>query len=449
MTKNGGANGRRSRGPWACAWTLVLGAAGAPAAGQGDARAGWLDQRTEVGAEVTASTTAETLFNPGGKVYNSDALNSRLRLRSELTLRLPASIGFKSIAAFQLLNTEGDRPAIDWTLLEAYLHRPFGRAELSAGRKILRWTNGYAFAPAGLLDPARDPSDPQDRLGRLEGRDLVQLDLYAGAHTFSAVYAPGEVLPASAAVQEELLAFRYHVVLRGTDVSLMAARRMDSVNQAAASVSTVVGAALELHAEAVLSRGSSLSLPRSSLAGSEQTLYDPAEFYAPLRLLDRRVYVRWLLGINYTLPGGVNLIAEYFHAAGGLSPEEWERVLGQAQFSRRLYEGNVYPPISDGRSLPELNLLLAQRSLGGGALGRHYGFLRLARAGALTRLDASVLAFANLQDRSLAVVPEASVKVQRRTTVYGRATFPIGGNTSEFGNLPIARTFNLGLRVAF
>jgi hypothetical protein len=436
---------RRAYGRALAATAVLVAFAGAA---QAQEQTDWIDQRTELRAEVTTSATAETLFNPGGKVVAANAINSTLRPRSELTLRLPAEIGFKSIAAAQLVNASGERPQLAWTLLEAYLRRPFGRAELSVGRKILRWTNGYAFSPAGLLDPARDPSDPQDRLGLLEGRDLVQLDVYAGAHTFTAVYALGEVLPAGNADQEKLLAFRYHTVVRGTDLSLMAARRFDSVDQAAVSVSRVLGAALEVHAEASVSRGSSLSLPRSSQPGGEQTLYGP-DFYAPLRLDNGRRYARWLLGFNYTLPTGTNVVVEYFHAPDGLGSEEWGRVFDHGRFSRRLYEGGTYPPISDGRSLPELNLLMPQRSLGTGSLGRQYGFLRLAHARAASPLQLGVLAFVNLQDGSLAVIPEVSFDVQRRTTVYGRATFPIGGERSEFGNVPVSRTVNIGMRIAF
>src|SRR5207247_1046233 len=160
---------RRAYGRALAAAAVLVAFAGAA---QAQEQTDWIDQRTEVRAEVTTAATAETLFNPGGKVVAADAIKSTLRPRSELTLRLPAEIGFKSIAAFQLVNASGERPQLDWTLLEAYLRRPIGRAELSVGRKILRWTNGYAFSPAGLLDPVRDPSDPQDRLGLLEGRDL-------------------------------------------------------------------------------------------------------------------------------------------------------------------------------------------------------------------------------------------------------------------------------------
>ena len=159
--------------------------------------------------------------------------------------------------------------------------------------------------------------------------------------------------------------------------------------------------------------------------------------------------MRWLLGLNYTLPGGLNFIAEYSHASDALASGEWQRYLDQVRFSGAAFESGAYPPLSNGRSLPELNLLLAMQGLGSGSLGRDYGFIRVARTYRVPAVESSVLAFANLRDGSLALVPEFSVRVQRRMTVYGRATFPIGSKESEFGNIPIARSANLGLRVAF
>lgn len=405
-------------------------------------------QRTEIREEVTTATTADTLLNPGGRVYVADRVANRLRLRSELTVDLPGGLKLKSSGAFEARHASGSRRAFEWTLPEAYLRRPLGRAEVSVGRKILRWSNGYAFTPAGLLDPARDPADPQDRLGRFEGRDLLEIDVYLGAHTLSAVYAPGKVLPGSKAEQEKLLALRHHLLLNGIDLSLMVAHRPDSVDTAAASTSYVVGKGLEIHAEGALVRGSSLLLPRSALPDGQQTLFGP-DFYAPLRLQDRRLYGRWLVGANYTIPGGLNLIAEYFHAADGLRSEEWDRFLEQGRFSRALLEGGTFPPVSDGRSLPELNLLLALQGLGSASLGRDYGLLRVAHPRPFSRADASVLALVNLRDRSFVVIPEVGVQVTRRVTGYGRATFLAGGPRTEFGNVPVARTINFGLRLAF
>lgn len=404
--------------------------------------------RTELREEVTTAATAQTLLNPGGEVYSADPVTSRLRLRSDATLRLPAGLALKGRGIFDAVYADGARRRFEWTLAEGYLQRSLGRFDLSVGRKILKWSNGYAFNPAGLLDPARDPSDPQDRLGSFEGRDLVELSFYAGAHTLTGVYSPRWRLPGSAARPEEVLALRYHVLIGGLEVGLMGAHRPRSTDAAALSTSYVAGNSLELHAECLLSRGSSLALPRSAWPGAQQTLFGE-DFYAPLRQGDGRWYPRLLVGANYTLPGGFNLVAEYLHARDNLSGPEWERFLEQARFSRSLVERGGYPPVFGGRSLPELNLLLAMRGLGGGTLGRDYGFVRLSHPRLLPGLESSLLALVNLRDGSLAWVPEVSLLVQRRVTAYGRATLSSGSGASEFGNVPVSRSFNFGLRVAF
>ncbi|PYQ56059.1 MAG: hypothetical protein DMF78_00075 [Acidobacteria bacterium] len=432
----------RRRAAWAAAALAVLAADARPAL------AGEVKERTEVLDEVTAAATADTLLNADGRVYRPDRVANRLRVLSQVTVDLPAAITFKSRGAFDARHAEATPGVFEWTLPEAYLRRPFGRAELSVGRKILRWSNGYAFTPAGLLDPVRDPADPQDRLGSFEGRDMVEVDLYLGAHTLSAVYTPGKVLPGAKTAQEELFALRYHVLFHGVDLSVMGAHHPASVDAAAASVSYVVGGGLEVHAESALSRGSALLLPRSAVPGGQQTLFGP-DFYAPLRQDDRRLYVRWLAGLNYTVPGGVNVVLEYFHAPDGLGADEWRRFVDQGRFSRALFETGTFPPVSDGRSLPELNLLQALRGLGGGTLGRDYGLVRIGHPRPLPGVEASALALVNLRDRSLAVVPELSVQVQRRTTAYMRGTFMSGGAESEFGNVPVSWSANFGVRVAF
>jgi hypothetical protein len=429
---------------------LTAAAVLAVALAAGGARGQGFKQSTELREEVSAASTADTFLNPDGRLFAADRVASRLRLRSDATLRLPAGFTLKGRGTFDLVHRDGARREFDWAVPEAYLQRSLGPFHVSAGRRILRWSNGYAFNPAGLLDPVRDPADPQDRLGRFEGRDLVELDLYAGEHTLTAVYAPGRRLrlPGSGDRDQETVAARYHVLWRGLDLALMGARRPGATDAAAVSASYVIGEALEVHAEGLASRGSSLALPRSALPGAQETLFGP-DFYALLRQDERRVYLRFLVGTNYTMPGGLNLVVEYLHAPDGLSSGEWNRFLEQARYSRGLAEGGGFPPVLEGRTLPELNLLLAMRGLGAGTLGQDYGFVRLAHPSLRPGLEPSVLALANLRDGSFAWIPEVSLRVQDRLTVYGRAVLMSGGAASEFGNVPVSRSFNLGLRLAF
>lgn len=411
------------------------------------AEAGGFEQRTELLDEVSADEADATLLNPGERVYADDARANRLRLRTTLGLDL---LGFhlKGIGAAEMVHAAGASGEVDVALPELYVHRSVGPFELSAGRKILRWSNGYAFAPAGLLDPARDPADPQDRLGRYEGRDVAQLDWYLGAHTLTAVFGPGGVLPDASPLDRPVAALRYHVVARGLEVSLMGAHRSEERAVLATSLSYVIGSGLELHAEAAGTRGSDVILPRSILPGHQQALFG-ADFLGPLRRDDRRTYVRWLAGLNYTLPGGLNLIAEYLHAPDGLSSEEWERFLAQARFSVQQLETGAFPPVADGRSLPELDLLQAMQTLGRPGLGRDYVFVRLSHPRLLGRVEASALALVNARDGSLVAVPELTVALDRRVSAYARGNWFTGRATSEFGNVPIRLGGTVGVRLSF
>jgi hypothetical protein len=419
---------------------------GEPPAGSDDGGVR-LEQRTELLDELTADRAAPSLLNPGRRVFRDDGFVNRLRLRTHLSAKL-GGFALKGRGVAELVHEGGERGELSAALPELYAHRSLWGFELSAGRKILRWSNGYAFAPAGLLDPARDPADPQDRLGRFEGRDVVQLDWYRGNHTLTAVAGRGGTLPDASEADRPVVALRYHVLVRGLELSLMGARRPHEKDAAAASLSYVVGSPLEIHAEAVATRGSDVLLPRSILPGQQQALFG-GSYHAPLRDDARRLFVRWLVGVNYTLPGGLNLVVEYFHAPDRLSREEWQRFLAQARFSAGQLDSGRFPPVFGGRSLPELDLLQAMQGLGRPGLGRDYVFVRLAHSRLLRRVEASALALVNVRDGSLVGVPEVTVALQRRVSAYARATWFAGDEESEFGNVPIGAAGALGLRLSF
>ena len=87
------------------------------------AEADGIEQRTDVREELTAATTADTLFNPGGQVFVAKPATNRLRARSEVTVQLPAAIAFKAIGTLEALHAPGDRAALEW----AFLTKAIGR----------------------------------------------------------------------------------------------------------------------------------------------------------------------------------------------------------------------------------------------------------------------------------------------------------------------------------
>jgi hypothetical protein len=141
---------------------------------------------------------------------------------------------------------------------------------------MVRWGTGYAFTAAGVLDPPRDPTNPTDRLNLNLGRDMVKADWVKGSHAFSLAWSSAALAPANTNLHDTL-AFRYNVLVRGFDTSLIAGNDRGGDAFGALTFTRVFGEALELHGEA---------------AWREQGAV--------------------LIGGKYTLPSAVTFIGEFY-----------------------------------------------------------------------------------------------------------------------------------------
>ncbi len=407
----------------------------------------------EVREEVTTTGRSTSDLDPDGRVLGTDAVATRLRLGGAVSLRLGErwSLKLKGVAdarAGHDRRLDETRLDSELVLRDLYLNGPLGPFQLSLGRKIIRWSNGYAFTPAGLLDPQRDPSDPQDRLGRTRGRDLVQLDCYLGRHTLTlAVASPGDVVSGSSD-PDGLVALRHHVALGRLELAAAGGVRPAGRDVATFGFNYTVGDRVAIHGEVAGSRGSDALFPRSILPGHSNRLF-AGDLLAPLRADDRAAVLRYLLGLNYTFDNGLNLIAEFYRTDEGLDAREWDAFTAQSTLSRSLYDGGTFAPVFSGRSLPEINLLQAMQFLRRGGVRRNYGFLRAARSQARGRLQATALALVSLDDRSFVVVPEVSFTPSRRLLTYVRGAVFGGGRSTEFGSLPTGPSLSVGAVLSF
>ena len=395
-----------------------------------------------VAAEAATETRAESLFNPDHSLYAPPLHSQLVRINDDLTVNLPLELTLRSKLSAEWSH-EGDDSVSRGQVRELFLSRSFGDFNLHAGRRILKWTNGYAFSPAGLLDPPRNPSDPTDRLGRLGGRDLVQADWFRGDHTATLVYSfPFET---RAAGGESVLAARYNVLVRGIDLSILAAIPSESPERAAFTFSYVIGQALEIHGEASAQRGSDAILPRGAFT-SEAQLFARDYFFDPD---DDDVRMRTLAGASYTFPDGTNVIAEYYHTDEGLTAAEWNNFMMQGRYADSLRGDPRFRPVQDGMTLPELNLAQGLSYLRGQEIQRDYGFLRVARSFHDSKISATALALVNIHDRSTLVAPEVSFTVRRATTFYARGVLFFGNGDSQYGNVPTQSSFTAGVRQHF
>lgn len=159
---------------------------------------------------------------------------------------------------------------------ESYGGLSAGDFDFMLGRRIVRWGTGYAFTPAGVLDPPRDPANPTDRLNLNRGRDMVKADYVHGPHAFSLAWSSAALAPAQSSLHDTT-AFRYNILVRGWDTSMIAGDNHGGDAFGGLTFTRVFGEAWELHGEGAWREQGAL-----------------------------------LLGAKYTTPIGISFIGEFY-----------------------------------------------------------------------------------------------------------------------------------------
>ena len=206
------------------------------------------------------------LRTPGSPWANLAVASSSILLRDPDRWTLSASV--------YAVDETWTRNQAAFRVREAYGRVTLGDFDFTAGKRILRWSVGYAFTPAGILDPIRIPTNPTDRLNVREGRDLVSAEYIKGRHSLTAVYATGD-LP-------DKVAFRYNAMIAGFDSSLIYAKDVNGRSFGGANFTRVIGEAVEVHGEYGYRAGASAAV----------------------------------IGGKYALRSGVGFIGEYYWAPG-------------------------------------------------------------------------------------------------------------------------------------
>ena len=225
----------------------------------------------EIEKQFSASVSEEGEYIADLRVPGSDWANLAIG-RTSFLLRDPDR--WTLAASVYAADETWHENQATFRIREAYGRLTLGDFDFTAGRRILRWSVGYAFTPAGILDPPRRPTNPADRLNILQGRDLASVEYIHGTHSFNAVYATGDIT--------DKVAFCYNALIDGFDSSLIYAKDIDGRSFAGANFTRVVGEALEVHAEYGY---------RAGAAGV-------------------------VAGGKYTLRSGVGIVGEYYWSPG-------------------------------------------------------------------------------------------------------------------------------------
>jgi hypothetical protein len=338
-------------------------------------------------------------------------------------------------------------PHYDFSVRELALDVSLGEAlDLVVGKKILKWGTGYAFNPTGVVEPQRSPSDPSDRLNQNNGRNLVSLTAFFGKTSITAVYL-NDARYANSSLQwgNNELAARAYTFLGGLDISLVGHYREGDRLELGANSSYVIGDDLELHGEILGKRGSYALFHRIITSDNPGQIFDSYP-YVPLYGDSRQIFLKTLVGGQYTLDNGINIALEYYHNAEGLSVQEWKRWMNFVKFQDAVQSGAV--PVSPDLIVPSrMNLLWSLLTLSTRGTMRDYLFARGAYSD--DTWGCEVICFMNANDQSFVAIPTLTWKASVSLSLYLRYTAYAGRDGSEFGSLFTTGSTALGLGVQF
>ena len=221
-------------------------------------------------AVIDDATFYSGLRQPSPQILNQVLLEPTfdLRYRSRLTF---------STSLIGLSTTYSDTASI-LRVKETYTGLSAGDFDFTAGRKMVRWGTGYAFTAAGVLDPPRSPTNPTDRLNVNQGRDMVKADYVHGPHALTLAWSSAALAPAHSTLRDTT-AFRYNVLVRGFDTSLIAGNDRGGDSFGALTFTRVLGQAWEVHGEAAWRQQAAVLIGAKCTLSSGVTFI--GEFYTP------------------------------------------------------------------------------------------------------------------------------------------------------------------------
>ena len=295
--------------------------------------------------------------------------------------------------------------------------------DVQVGRNIEKWGTGYAWNPTGVVNPPKNPADPNDRRSAYRGVDNARVDLFVKEWNVSLLAVPE--IDWEGKRGKHLLstgwATRAYRLIKGVDLSLSASGGSGLPNSQGLSLARVFGNALELHGEAAAFQDAQRYVPGDGRFEQQ-----------------KRPHREILLGSQYTFPKNVNLVVEFFYTGAGLNKLEWSR------FRRLVQSSQLELRRGDTQSLLQSNRYFVPLTM-----GKEYTFARLYAPFYRDRLEGEVIVISSLRDGSSVIRPAVYWKIFPNWSIYWIQSKFVGGRESEFGQIQVQRTSDFGVRYHF
>lgn len=307
---------------------------------------------------------------------------------------------------------------------ELYYQKDFGDWTITSGRKKIRWGVGYAISPTDLITTIRQADDPEDRLYRLKGTDMIRLSSTSVESQYDLIYFPEIIWDyKDTGVKQNRVGFRYYRYLHPIDLSIISTLGEGGKWAGGVNTTAVFGDALELHSEYLYSMDNPTLYPDYGK--------NPEQFFiaSPYSQDKKRGFHDILVGGQYTLENHWNITLEYMYHGGGYSESEWEGFIRHVQFLNRSYTGGNFSSLA---AFGLKNSASAYKM----PMRRHYFFVRLYKPELISSVSFEWFNFAGLSDTSGLQILQMRYTGFDTWNFYFRLQKPWGSSSSEFGLIP-------------
>ncbi|OGR23681.1 MAG: hypothetical protein A2277_08845 [Desulfobacterales bacterium RIFOXYA12_FULL_46_15] len=327
----------------------------------------------------------------------------------------------------------------EWThdVYEGYVSlRPAPSLTLDAGKKQVSWGKGYAWNPAGFINPSKDPDDPGLSL---EGRVQLGMDLIKSFETGALANAGLTflMLPvkddwANTDIGEDgdvNLALKLYLLWQDIDLDFIFFDGPDQPQSFGFDFAKNLSENIEIHGELALRKDVS-RLTLDETGNTRQTKENPLDFL---------LGVRWLNTVDTTF------IAEYYHQGAGYDKEETEDffIYQEEAFSQWLSSRNA--------SVMQQAALKTRPYYSQGNFGKDYLYLKISQKEPFDILYFTpyIATIVNLRDSSFNLQPGLTFTPVTNFEFNFRVGIPLGSDNTEFGEKPDAFRPEIWVRYYF
>jgi len=373
-------------------------------------------------------------MNRESAIYRLQFPDASSSLLSQYRLEPYLNAGYRTSDIGLYLKTHAayynDREA-SFDLFEAYANYNLSfNAFIQAGKRVYNWGKGYAFNPAGFVNPIKDPENPELAQAGLLSANIEYIK------SFSSDVLPSLALQLIVIPPEELInsrygevkntdfAFRSYFLLWDTDIDLMMYYSRINPKRFGIDFSKNILENFEIHGEYSYNKSVRHYSIDNTLLKSE--------------LLNTSSY---LIGLRYLGETNTTIIAEYYHNGAGLTKEEY--------VSYNLFLTDSY--ISDNSDIKKQALSYAQSYFRNNVIMQDYFYLKIIQPEPFYWLyfTPSFFTIYNLNDNSFHVSILLSYKPVTNIEFLLWPSILTGSDKTEFGSRQVKQKSELWMRVYF